>query len=364
MGLDLPMLPLPGLTALDRARGCLVGGAVGDALGAPIEFQSLAEIRAQFGTQGVTGFEPAYEGRGSITDDTQMTFFTAEGLIRAIVRGRGKGVSTFPGVVHHAYLRWLNTQGTAWEEIRKSERAPDGWLIAQEVLHSRRGPGHTCLSALRGPMGARYKPINGSKACGGVMRMAPAGLLPPLYGEPFDLGCDLAAITHGHPSGFLSAGFLAMLVAELFKGAGLEQALDRTEPYLQRWPECGEVAEAVRYARGMARSKEATPENVEELGEGKVGEEALAIAIFCSLRARDFRTGVLSAVNHGGDCDSTGAITGNILGTLWGERSIPADWVRDVECREIAQTLATDLLEIAAGEGEVSPSQLERYPGW
>lgn len=97
---------------LDRALGCLLGGAVGDALGAPIEFLSTDEIRARWGPEGLTNFEPHRGRRGSITDDTQMTFFTAEGLIRGAVRGRERGVSSLPSVVHHAYLRWLHTQGT------------------------------------------------------------------------------------------------------------------------------------------------------------------------------------------------------------------------------------------------------------
>jgi ADP-ribosylglycohydrolase len=182
--------------------------------------------------------------------------------------------------------------------------------------------------------------------------------------DPFRNGCDVAAITHGHPSGFLSAGFLAMLIAELFDGATLEEALDRTEPYLQRWPECEEVGIAVRQARRMAESSEPTPENIERLGEGWVAEEALAIAIFCAVTAGNCRSGVLAAANHGGDSDSTGAITGNILGTLWGVGAIPQEWVEEVEGRKIAEILGRDLIEIASGEGEVSDYDRRRYPGW
>lgn len=148
--------------------------------------------------------------------------------------------------------------------------------------------------------------------------MAPAGLMPSVIDEPFEVGCDLAAITHGHPTGFLSAGFLAMLIAELFGGSLLLDAVDRTADHLSRWPDSVEVRNAVRTARELAQSAEATPENVEQLGQGWIAEEALAISIFCALRAKHFRSGVLAAVNHGGDSDSTGAITGNILGTPLG----------------------------------------------
>jgi ADP-ribosylglycohydrolase len=92
-------------------RGCLLGGAVGDALGAPVEFLSLAGIRRQFGPEGIRDLVPAYGRIGAITNDTQMTLFTAEGLLRAWVRHSTKGICHVPAVIHHAYLRWLLTQG-------------------------------------------------------------------------------------------------------------------------------------------------------------------------------------------------------------------------------------------------------------
>src|SRR4029079_2843307 len=93
-------------------------------------------------------------------------------------------------------------------------------------------PGRTCLSALRGPVaGTVAAPINHSKGCGGVMRIAPVGLLAG-GPHPFALGCDLAALTHGHPSGYLTAGAMALLVAQLVAGHGLDPALDTLEAQL------------------------------------------------------------------------------------------------------------------------------------
>ena len=97
-----------------RLRGCLLAGAAGDALGAAVEFWTLDEIRARLGPDGVTGYLPAY-GRdgGVITDDTQMTLFTAEGIIRATVRYAHRGIAHGPSVLQRAYVRWLATQGEA-----------------------------------------------------------------------------------------------------------------------------------------------------------------------------------------------------------------------------------------------------------
>src|SRR5262245_51851449 len=132
---------------LNRVRGCLLGGAVGDALGAAVEFMSLTEIQRRFGEQGVLDFA----GRtAAITDDTQMTLFTAEGLIRARVRAAERRICHIPSVIHHALLRWLHTQGGQSQAIpRYRDDWPDGWLIQQRELFSRRAPGRTCLSALQ-----------------------------------------------------------------------------------------------------------------------------------------------------------------------------------------------------------------------
>ena len=71
-------------TARERFLGCLLAGAAGDALGAPVEFDSLARIREKYGPQGIRDFAPAYGKLGAITDDTQMTLFTAEAMIRML----------------------------------------------------------------------------------------------------------------------------------------------------------------------------------------------------------------------------------------------------------------------------------------
>src|ERR1022692_4012337 len=180
----------------DRFRGCLLGGAVGDALGAGIEFLSLAEIQDRFGPSGVTGYVPAYGPTGGITDDTQMTLFTAEGLIRARLHGGAD-----PGDVAwiwRGYQRWLTTQdGRPRPAERGSAGDAGGWLLTQSFLHAARAPGTTCLTALRsGRAGSVRAPINDSKGCGGVMRVAPIGLAAA---DPFTLSCEAAALTHGHP---------------------------------------------------------------------------------------------------------------------------------------------------------------------
>jgi ADP-ribosylglycohydrolase len=179
---------------------------------------------------GRVGWAPAYGGLGTITDDTQMTLFTAEGLIRGWVRECFTGITSYADVTAHAYLRWLQTQGgRPGCDIGFGVDEPS-WLFQQRQLHSRRAPGNTCLSALR-VMSALGRPArNDSKDCGGVMRVAPVGLFAWRRGHTdspqhaFQLGTELAALTHGHPTGALTGGVLAVLILALTDGASLMRA--------------------------------------------------------------------------------------------------------------------------------------------
>jgi ADP-ribosylglycohydrolase len=320
-------------------RGCLLGGAVGDALGAAIEWKSLDEIRAEFGPAGLRDYSMCYGRLGAVTDDTQMTLFTAEALLRAEhLRHRQPGARVGE-VAWHAYLRWLETQGDVVQ--RRGVPDEDGWLLRMRDLHAVRGPGNTCLTALRkGRMGTTEIPINESKGCGGVMRIAPAGFAP---GQPFRTGCELAAITHGHPTGWLAAGYLAQLVHELADGASLDEGAVRAPAVLRRHPGHEETAGAVEKALWMSRAPRGTAADVESLGEGWVAEEALAIGLYAALVAEGFEHGVLLAVNHSGDSDSTGAIAGSLLGVALGELAIPRRWLARLELRDALEQVADDL---------------------
>jgi ADP-ribosylglycohydrolase len=176
----------------ERFLGCLLGGAVGDALGAPVEFMDRSTILRRFGSAGITRYAPAYGGIGTITDDTQMTLFTAEGLIRGWVRGCFKGITSYTGVTAHAYLRWLQTQGERPGCHMPGTDEP-GWLFEQRPLHSRRAPGNTCLAALRAMNYLGEPARNDSKGCGGVMRVAPVGLFAWRLDRPPEEAFRLAA---------------------------------------------------------------------------------------------------------------------------------------------------------------------------
>ncbi len=361
-------------TVQSRFAGCLLGGAVGDALGAPVEFMSRAEILRSFGRKGISSYAPAYGGLGTITDDTQMTLFTAEGLIRAWVRGCFKGISTYTGVTAHAYLRWLQTQGESAHDLVFGSDEP-GWLFQQRALHHRRAPGNTCLSALHAMSSLGEPARNESKGCGGVMRIAPVGLyawrMQWAPDETFRLGCDLAALTHGHPTGALTGGVLAVIIQALVDGALLTEGLAAAKSILSAQAGHTETMRALEMAEELAASDVPKQDAIRRLGQGWVAEEALAISVYCAMVARNFKQGVILAVNHDGDSDSTGSITGNLLGAMHGQRRIPADWLEPLELRDVIAELASDLYAFRDWDiGELSNNRQlndqiwRKYPGF
>lgn len=357
-----------------RYRGCLLGGATGDALGAPVERLRRKEILARFGPLGIRDHAPAYGRVGAITDDTQLTLFTADGLLRSWVRGRMTGTTTEVGVTSHAYLRWLATQG--YDRVEVVGDQPVGWLIQHEQLHQRRGPGRTCTSALMAMQNFGEPARNNSKACGGVMRAAPAGLfvasIDPNGGREraFTLGADLAALTHGHPTGSLAAGALAALIYDLVTDSTLGEALPQVRRILAGRPGHEETLGALIAAEALVTAGRAPHDCIAELGRGWVAEEALAIAVYCALVAEDFQQGVVLAVNHDGDSDSTGSITGNLLGAELGLDAVPLSWLATLELHNVIAEIADDLCEFP--QWRLDPERKdaftdrlwEKYPGF
>ncbi|HEY8371760.1 MAG TPA: type VII secretion system-associated protein [Pseudonocardiaceae bacterium] len=363
----------------ERFVASMVLGAVGDALGAGIEFLSLKQIQEHHGEEGLTDYVRSSEGLGEITDDTQMMLFTLEGLIRAnVARRRGRPADPLL-VVQHAYQRWLYTQDvlsprTRWADsggpFAQQAAEPDGWLVKVQQLHALRAPGSTCLSALRtfastGRIATFTNRANNSKGCGGVMRAAPVAIWSTDPAEVFRLAAATAALTHGHPSGYLPAGVLAVLVHQLMRAVPLADAVQQTRTLLVGWKDHEEQLRALDAAVELAAEGRPTPDRLaERLGGGWVGEEALAIGLCAALATDNPRDALLVAVNHSGDSDSTGIVCGNLVGAMYGLNGIPESWLTDLELREVVQELAQDALLEFGPNPPTTDEWLQRYPAW
>jgi ADP-ribosyl-[dinitrogen reductase] hydrolase len=336
-----------------RLRTSLIAGAIGDSLGAEVEFLRLAEIRLRF-PDGLTELPPHDGLRGAITDDTQMTLFTAEGMLRAHIRGILRGICHPPSVVHHALLRWYRTQGG-----RPRMEIDDVGLITDPRLHARRAPGNTCLSALGQSIRFGDLARNDSKGCGTIMRVAPVALMAPRP-QVHALAMETSALTHGHPTGQLAAAAWAGMLADVAEGMPLEEAAREAVRACTCHEHGAETVAALEAALNAPR--DGRPETVESLGGGWTAEEALAIALYACLSGPTLEDGLRIAVTHSGDSDSTGAIAGNMLGLLDPAAVFAHPWAGAVECADRIAGLVRDHIAL-----EEDPDRAEalssRYPG-
>ena len=351
---------IPVLPVQDRIRGCLIGGAAGDALGYPVEFFSEQTLRERCGDGGIRQYLPdPVSGTARISDDTQMTLFTANGLLVGDTRMALRGIGAQPhDYVSRAYQDWLITQRTS--APARDTHASICWLMDIPALYRCRAPGSTRLSALTQQQGQPplesyiSHPQNHSKGCGGVMRVAPLGVsrytAVPI--EALDReGAELAAITHGHSLGYMPAAVLTHILHRIVYPERTQtllqivcEARDTVRALFAGDKHLDELTARIDLAIRLADNAEPDLANIHRLGEGWVAEETLAIAIYCALRhADDFSAGIIAAVNHCGDSDSTGAVTGNILGALLGYDAIDKVWTRDLELRDVILELADDL---------------------
>ena len=365
----------------DKLRGSLVGGAVGDALGYPVEFMNSYEaIQKRFGQNGITRLDTSHwwvikedrkdedNPKAWISDDTQMTLFTACGILNAKAQGKAPKYA-----ICSAYIEWLFTQRGS-----KSSRFNDCWISNVPELNNRRAPGNTCITALSEILGGR-EPYNDSKGCGGVMRTAPVALYGAVWRNTAEgetpvgrisdikdvdmLAADAAEITHQHPLGWLPSALEAHVIYRLVQNE--HPTLEDFKVYLDEgyetlyglYPDHKKSIDYMKElndkALRLASSPASDVENIEAVGEGWVGEEALAMAIYCTARYYDnFEKAMIASVNHKGDSDSTGAVTGNLLGAVVGYEAIPQFFKDVLELHDVILHVADDLWR-----GETTKSQ-------
>lgn len=340
----------------DRVRGSLIGGAIGDALGYPVEFiYSFEDIQKQYGENGITRLDTkqwwreSEIGKAVISDDTQMTLFTALGVLNA----KQSGMASVPSICH-AYIEWLYTQ-----KGFRSKQFKNCWIGDLPELNVRRAPGNTCITALERIIQGR-DPMNNSKGCGGVMRIAPI----PLYGlsqgrisnvEALDeLAADAAELTHEHPLGYIPAYVMSHIIYRLGTDESptrealhkyvLEAMQMADKKYASQNQSMKILHTLMDKALALAGEETLDHEAIAQIGEGWVAEETLAIAVYCCVRHFDnFEKALVAAVNHGGDSDSTGAVTGNILGSAIGYDAIPEHFKKDLELHDVILHVADDL---------------------
>ena len=281
----------PSEEMLERAQGCLLGQLVGDALGSLVEFETPEQIRRKYpdGVRELADGGTWHTIAGQPTDDSEMALMLARMLAD---QGRYD-----PEEAKQAYIFWLES-----------------------------GPfdcGMTVASGLQG------RPNPNSQANGAMMRISPLGI----FGANYDLhnvsewARQDAAITHSHPVCQQANSLFAMAIAH-----AVRQGCDARSLYGQivAWAEDIEVDGSLLNAvRGAA---EAPPANyVHQQGWVLT---AFRNALWQLLHAENLEQAIIDTVMRGGDTDTNAAITGALLGAVWGRTAIPDQWAECVlNCR-------------------------------
>lgn len=305
--------------------GSIVAGAVGDALGFPVEFQSRQSMIVD--GRGVEGFrKPARHALGTYSDDTQMTIAVAEGLIAA-----GSG-ATYKRAMTEIAPRFV-----AWSRSADNNRAP----------------GNTCMqgcAALASGVPWETSGVLGSKGCGAPMRVAPVGLFWSDLTRVARTAMATSLPTHRHPTAIAASAAMALCVAlaargltprEVWTEVGRRMEMtDDSVEFMQLWAKVPYYVTCV--APAFALSKRG-------LGEAWTAEDAVASAMYVFWRhPNDMRAALLEAVNTDGDSDTIGSLVGNILGARLGVDAIPEEWRRGVENSALLHDLGARLFAASA----------------
>ncbi len=279
-----------------QAQAVLMGLALGDAFGWPVEFLSLEQITAQYGLAGIQ--EPP--DPALYTDDTQMTVALAEALVEA----GGTDIERLMLAVGRRFVEWLHN--------------PD----------NNRAPGNTCLAGMRNferGIPWRQSGLAHSKGCGSAMRVAAVGYY---YQHDLDRLQEAARasglITHGHPAAVAASIGAAYLVKLALDGEPPDVYLSRLFALTTGISEDHDNA-LRRLGQVLGWGDEVAA--MRHIGQGWVGEEAVALALYCVLRyPDDYVAAMRRAANSDGDSDSIACIAGGILGARLGLEAIPEAW--------------------------------------
>jgi ADP-ribosylglycohydrolase len=314
---------------LDKFKGALLGCAVGDALGAPVEGLPTEDIRQKYGL--VTDFIDERFGAGMITDDTQMTIALAQAIIELGRFDKGHAALKFG--------RWMEASDKGVKEARGVGMAS---ATACRRLYQGVSPEESGVD---------------SAGCGAAMRVSPVGLRH--YDDLKTLkkaAVEQARVTHTDPEAAAGAAGVAFAVA---RGITEETAVNRSSFIQQVADFIAPISEKMAdKIRGLSDYLSAGPEDgFAYTGNGGYVMETVPGALFAFLLSPyDFEKTVLAAVNAGGDTDSLGAMAGAVSGAFNGASAIPERWKTGVEGREYIESLAVRLYTLTpAGKPVAAP---------
>ena len=284
-----------------RARGAFLGLAIGDALGAPVEFMTRGEIRDKYGVlKEMVGGGWLRLKPGQVTDDTDMSLCIA----RAIV---GAGQWSLTGVADNLA----------------------GWLRSKPI-----DVGDTCRRGIRNYMlkGVLETPPNEwDGGNGAAMRTLPVGLFTVGDAQLLEqYTLQQAHLTHNHGLSDAASLYLGRLLHLALNGRSMHRLRREADELIGTYPNF-----SFEPYKGLAT--------------GYV-VDTMQTVFHCFFKSRSFEACLIDTVNQGGDADTTGAIAGALAGAYFGEESIPARWIKKLD-----KKLLAEIRELSEGLIRLSP---------
>ena len=332
---------------LSRCRGCLLGLAVGDAMGHTVDEKSWEEIQADYGPNGLLGYD-LVNGRAAASAHTQVAAFVSNGLLLGVSRGKPEH-----------YLRYINLSLREWARAQHFPRDPEKswcWVAKIPQMRGRKSKDSRMLDALRlETAGTMDKPVNRASSTGALPGAVVVGLacndrgmeraLAPV------LGAQTVALTHGNVETFLCGSVLAECIASITENAELplrqhfEKAIKTMQAqFADRFEQAKELAESLLRIIEKAEQLAHQPQQVMESLECDTAQQCLAAAIYaCLVCQEDFDSAMILSVNHSGRSATVASLTGAILGAVMGAEALPDFYLECLEPAKVLEVLAADL---------------------
>lgn len=339
---------------LSAYKGCLLGLAIGDAMGYTIDHKTLTQIREDYGPNGLLGYDLA-NGYADTTSYTQIAAYVCNGLLFGMTRGQLRGVMA-PCVryIAMAEKEWARHQG-----YRKDPTAVDYcWVSGADGLQARRCMDTLMLDTLnRNDLGTMEEQRNRYQGPGSLTAAVPVGLFfdPQRMGreEIQRLGAEAVALTHGNPAAFLTGAALAHIISRIaWDGETDLRALVReTINMLQNtfgraYKQTAEVCQSLRMALALSISPNMNQTEAMEQLDCSSAPKVLAGALYsCILHPKSVDEAVITAVNHSGYSAAVGAVAGAIQGAVLGCDAMPEFYLDCLEVRDTLQELAMDMFQ-------------------
>lgn len=346
-------------------RGCLLGLAVGDAMGYTIDDKSWEEIQENYGPNGLLGYDLQESEFAQVTSYTQIAAFLCNGLLLSLSRAKGE------------HLRWGKVALKEWTRSQHFYRDPEDsycFLAKLPAFRHRHCRDARMLDNLRlESYGTMAAPKNNNNAPGALTAGVAAGMFyKPGRIAPEQVGVlagELIALTHGNPEAFLSGVVLAYVITGLLQAPShsleeqFQQAIGVMDgQFRSRYPQSEELARQLRRAIALAKSGVVSSQEGMEQLQCLDAPGCLGGAMFaCLASPEDFDSAIITAVNHSGCSAAVGAITGAILGARLGEDALPAFYLESLECAEELRVLAEDLATGTPAQGIFDDSWDHKY---